>query len=1262
MRKPYFWIWIVCVVMRVVPLQAADEQPGGMLDQTTVIQAAKTVTSKQYPNADSVLVDEFIRVKYEADGTSETWDDEYVKVLTEKGKRDYQSLSYHFTLPYGTVEVVRLELIRPDGTVIPVDVATQSRVMVDRSQMSQNIFNPNSKILQVGVPGIEIGDICHLVTHRTTVKPRVPDTWSDYTVLEYTTPIRHLTYEVSAPKARPLVSILMKDEVPDTVTFNKTERADRILYRWEARNVPRAFSEPNMPPMYRVVQRLLVSTIPDWEYISRWYWQLSLPHLEASNKGITDKVGELISGANSRADKIDALFQFVSQDIRYMGLTTETEAPGYEPHDVCITFDNRYGVCRDKAALLVTMLREAGVPAYPVLIHAGIKKDEEVAQPYFNHAIVAAESKDGDFILMDPTDENTTELLPAYLSNKSFLVAHPEGRSLQTSPIVPASENMLQIRTTGTLTAEGMLRASTTLAFRGINDNAYRGYFSRIKPEERKRFFEGALKRRMAGATLSGYRIEPLNIQDTSQPLTVMLEYSAERYPVEGDSHTMVNIPWLGTAMGYANFVLGQTGLEQRKYPLFTKIACGVDEALSIDFDVADDYTFTSPEFATIEHDSLAFSASATMSNTTLHAATRFVLPVVEYSPEAYRVLKQDLKDIEYERRKMLLVQHAAGRDSESDMEILSSVSRIELKDHHNWTERQTITKRVLTYAGKKENSELQISYNPAWEDLKLVSAVVTSPDGSRHEVVESEINIMDARWVGSAPRYPAGRTMVVSLPAVQEGGLIEYTLMRFVRDRPFFSVSKVFAAMDPVRTNRLEIVAPWDLALQIEDQTGEAVTYMKRTEGTHVTYCWEAVDQKVLPEEDAIPPLWSFCPTLWVSGGSWSNYAADVMDVLDQRAASSIVAEKKARDLCAQAEGMAAGVAIRDFVARNVRSAGPVFAALPLEHLSSADMTLKEGYGHNADRAILLHAMLKAVGLSPEFVLVSSTASKKMALRKQQLACPQYGMMDTVMVCVKDGTNTVYLGDTDQYAQPGCTPRADCALMGRDGAIDTLSVASAHREQTEQVVEMTVDTDGTCRLTVTRQYYGSGFGFFHRKFAELPPEERRRTYLEMLGSLSQSAVAETDLVTRYDTYPGIQTFTARIERFAVRSGNYLYLTLPGKVPALASLRADKRENPLYRSEPEHYSSTYNITLPDAAVEVLLLPGDVRWEAPAGLGTVSLASRYTPALNGKPAEVRITRELALNPAVIPSADYPALLEMNRRLQHPELRTLLIRMK
>ena len=94
-------------------------------------------------------------------------------------------------------------------------------------------------------------------------------------------------------------------------------------------------------------------------------------------------------------DKVKALFYYVSKNIRYMGLTPEKDRPGFEPHDVCLTFDKKYGVCRDKAGLLVEMLRLAGFHAYPVLINIGAKRDMDVPQPDFNHAIVCVEFKKG---------------------------------------------------------------------------------------------------------------------------------------------------------------------------------------------------------------------------------------------------------------------------------------------------------------------------------------------------------------------------------------------------------------------------------------------------------------------------------------------------------------------------------------------------------------------------------------------------------------------------------------------------------------------------------------------------------------------------------------------------------------------------------------------------------------------------------------------------------------------------------------------------
>ena len=55
----------------------------------------------------------------------------------------------------------------------------------------------------------------------------------------------------------------------------------------------------------------------------------------------------------------------------------------------------KYGVCRDKAALLVSLLRTAGLNSYPVLINVGTKMDPDVPDPFFNHAIVSVELQQG---------------------------------------------------------------------------------------------------------------------------------------------------------------------------------------------------------------------------------------------------------------------------------------------------------------------------------------------------------------------------------------------------------------------------------------------------------------------------------------------------------------------------------------------------------------------------------------------------------------------------------------------------------------------------------------------------------------------------------------------------------------------------------------------------------------------------------------------------------------------------------------------------
>jgi hypothetical protein len=117
--------------------------------------------------------------------------------------------------------------------------------------------------------------------------------------------------------------------------------------------------------------------------------------------------------------------------------------------------------------------------------------------------------RSGHYLLMDPTDEHTRVLLPAYDDNQSYLVCRPEGDTLALSPVTPPGENMMQIRTSGGLAADGTLAATSVLSFGGVNGDAYRGTFAEMKPDDRRHFFEKSLQQIMPGTRLTALRISP---------------------------------------------------------------------------------------------------------------------------------------------------------------------------------------------------------------------------------------------------------------------------------------------------------------------------------------------------------------------------------------------------------------------------------------------------------------------------------------------------------------------------------------------------------------------------------------------------------------------------------------------------------------------------------------------------------------------------------------------------------------------------------
>ncbi|MGD9873241.1 MAG: DUF3857 domain-containing protein [Kiritimatiellia bacterium] len=1255
-------------------------RPPELLDREAALAAAAKVTAKKYPDAEEVLVAGIQKIEYEADGTYVQWHEEYVKILTEESRRGHLTLESYFTIPYQRgpedCRIVQVEIIRPDGKVMPIDVAAESRVMVNPSSMEENIYNPNDQLIQVNISDLQIGDVLHYVLYDRIVKPRVEKTWSEWLVFEGLRPMLKQVVEISGPEELPLRAIAHKSEIPGTVAFEKKEADGRIIWRWEAKDVPRMFPEPSMPPPHTVIQRVLVSTIPDWETISRWYWNLSEPHFKAG-AALEEKVQELTSGLENPREKTWALFKFVSQEVRYMGITKEAESPGYEPHDVMDTFEALHGVCRDKAALLVAMLRLAGMDAYPTLIHNGAKLDSEVPQPYFNHAIVAVKNNDGEIILMDPTDETTTELLPAYLSDKSYLVASPEGEPLRTSPIVPAAENMMMITTTGRVDAAGGLVAETVLEFRGANDNAYRGLFATRKPEERRQFFEGLAKSMAPGASVSSLSIVPEDMTDTSTTLTVRIAFSASDLPIGREGTVALPLPQSGSRLGVANFIVGQTGLKTRKYPLVTGMACGVSETMSIELDSSFSTAEALPRGPLHETDALLWSLNSSMTGRVIEASARFVLKGVEFSPQEYLELKKTLKQIELDYRKIAILRKEASAaeaaalpapaaedgNVAADSEILETSLEYELANGSNWTETSTMKEKILTYAGKKDSSEIKIGYNEAWESVELEYARVTAPDGAVKEISSNEVNIMDAPWVGAVPRYPKGKILVISLPAVEVDSVVEYRIRRECRDRPFFSVMTHFRDLRRIQQQTVRISAPTNLPLKILTQNVAegAVRHTEREESGRRIHEWVSGPAEPVKQEDSLPPWWTFNPVLFVSSGNWPEYAAMINEKLTAAASGQTQTVAQVEKIIAGAEDKWEQLErIRDFAALNNREAGPGLGVLPLSSISPADDTLRSGYGNSPDRAILHYTLLKAAGFDPEFVLVSSLPMIEQLNRPFQ-ECPVMLAFTEVVVRLRDslpGVETnrhVYFNDTTQYDAVGAS-----AAEGQLGIF--LSSASfgeilpARPTSTETISGIDLRDDGSAVISRKHLLYGRDFGDNHQLFAEMQPEERRRYFRELIASVSQAAESEGDLFTDFDRYPGVVEYAVWVPDYAVLDGDFFYFPLPDSPGRILPMRADRRVNPFYFPTDSTRSLQADVTWPEG-YSVHLAPEAMREDNVAGLPvSVQLESRPGAGENSW----RMESIVSVKPAVAPASDYPIFLELDRKMAHRRNRFMLLK--
>ena len=170
---------------------------------------------------------------------------------------------------------------------------------------------------------------------------------------------------------------------------------------FEERSMGKVDLEPSTPADYPAYRRMQFSEFSGWDDVVAWAIGLFQRQSELS-----EDLGEVIAKLRERPtdeDRIVGALEFVQSEIRYFSVSMGESS--HRPTQPDLVVQRRYGDCKDKSLLLMTLLEALAIQSKPVLLRIGVRRGFDQALPspeHFNHAIVQV-TVNGKVFYLDPT-------------------------------------------------------------------------------------------------------------------------------------------------------------------------------------------------------------------------------------------------------------------------------------------------------------------------------------------------------------------------------------------------------------------------------------------------------------------------------------------------------------------------------------------------------------------------------------------------------------------------------------------------------------------------------------------------------------------------------------------------------------------------------------------------------------------------------------------------------------------------------------------
>lgn len=311
--------------------------------------------------------------------------------------------------------------------------------------------------------------------------------------LQSSKPMAHQYISLFFSSSRKLNMKLFNKAAKPTVTMEN----GLTHYVWEGFQVQPAVDNNNEPSWFNNYNHVQLSDFGSWAEVVNWASGINQPTTDIKGE-LAQLVSQLkLKFGNDKAAYFRAATRTVQDEVRYMGIEIgEYSHRANRPEKV---YAQRYGDCKDKSLLLVSILKANGIDAHMVLVNSSIDDKIDQFMPaanVFDHAVVTA-NVNGKQVWVDATISNqggdgTDIYFPGYGKG---LILKPGNTALTTIPPSKTGKTVcvetytvgkrdssvrLDVRTTYTLNRADRERDQLESSGMAETEKSYLDYYSKI--------------------------------------------------------------------------------------------------------------------------------------------------------------------------------------------------------------------------------------------------------------------------------------------------------------------------------------------------------------------------------------------------------------------------------------------------------------------------------------------------------------------------------------------------------------------------------------------------------------------------------------------------------------------------------------------------------------------------------------------------------------------------------------------------------------